>query len=115
MANVREVLQGKVCQLILSPIVPLSHFLFKKSGRGESGDRGYRERDPREVGGQGDAIGRTEKSRKWPSSKRRESGRNRGKLLNDVKYCAIEKRLNGGSKEKRGWSQKCKAPEKKEK
>ena len=87
-------------------------------GGGSRGYRGYREytgRDPGEIGGQRDTIGRREKSRKWPGSKRRGRGRNRGKLLNDAKYCAIEKRLKGGSKEKRGGNQNCMVREEKEK
>jgi len=110
-----------VCQLILLPIV-LKPFSFQKEWeggsrgyRGHRGCTGYTGRDPGEIGGQKDTIGRREKSRKWPSSKRRGSGRKRGKLLNDAKYWAVEKRLKGGSKEKRGRSQKCKVWEKKEK
>ena len=50
LANVREVLYGKVCKLILSPIV-LKPFSFQKEREGGVGGyRGYTGRNPGEIG-----------------------------------------------------------------
>ena len=86
LANVREVFWGKVCQLILSPIV-LKPFSFQKEwegGAGVQGVQGVHAAGSRGSRGQRDTIGRREKIRKWPSSKRRGSRRNRGKLLKTI-------------------------------
>ena len=50
LANVREVLYGKACKLILSPIA-LKPFSFQKEREGEVGGyRGYTGRNPGEIG-----------------------------------------------------------------
>ena len=77
-----------MCQLILSPIV-LKPFSFQKEwdgGVGVQGVQGVHAAGSRGNRGQRDTIGRRVKIRKWPSSKRRGSRRNRGKLLKTI-YC----------------------------